>query len=96
MQNIRRFALYISIILFYNFTTLYTGSIHDHQFSWTDEETCLANIISISQLSDTFPFIINQDYKNLNISFLNFTLFDSISELEIIYIYSERAPPSRI
>jgi hypothetical protein len=93
MQKIIRYSLYLSILLFYNLTTLYTSVVHDHQFSWTEEESCSAYVISISQNSDTFTFSINQLVKTPDVDLLDFQSYDKDLSFEFINIFSERAPP---
>ena len=93
MHKIIRFSLYLVVILIYNFTTLYTSSVHNHNFTWTDEESCSAYIISISQNSDTFPFLIYHDIRVPNISYLNINKFETTLDLESFCNKSKRAPP---
>lgn len=94
MQKILRISIYISVIAFYNLTTLYTGVVHNHQFTWTDDESCSAYLISVSQISDTFPFAINQTKNNLDITIIYIQNCEIFSKFEFINIFSTRAPPS--
>ncbi len=89
-------TLYLSILAFYNLTTLYTAVIHNHQFSWTEEESCPAYIISITQNSDTFPFSINHIVKTPNFDLLDFQTHDRDLSFETTNIFSKRAPPDII
>ena len=96
MHKFIRYILYINILLLYNITTLYSSSVHNHQFSWTEVETCSAYIISISQKADTFPLLPDRDTCTPNISYLDVTKYNSISDLEFLCNISQRAPPSNI
>ena len=96
MQKIAKYLLYFSIFLFYNLTTLYTTVVHDHEFSWTHEESCPAYIISVSHNSDTFAFNTDSILDFTNSDFLFPQNYDTILEYEIINTFSERAPPSFI
>ena len=96
MQKVIRYSIYLSILLFYNLTTLYTSAVHNHQFNWTDEESCSAYIISISQNSDTFPFNPDSSIKISQTDCINFQNYNTDLSFDIINIFSERAPPYNI
>jgi len=68
--------------------------IHDHQFSWTEDESCSAYIISVSHNSDTFPFTLKQNIKASDEGIYNFQSCDIYLSFEIKSIFSARAPPS--
>jgi len=93
MHKIIRISLYLIILLIYNITTLYTSSVHNHQFSWTDEENCPAYIISTTQISDTFSFSINQTLKTPKVDLLEYQIYDIDFNFNLISIFSKRAPP---
>jgi len=94
MSRIIRITLYLSILAFYNLTTLYTAVVHNHQFSWTEDESCPAYIISLTQNSDTFPFSINHNVKASNEEIYNFQSCNIYLNFEINNVFSARAPPS--
>ena len=96
MQKFIRISIYLSVIAFYNLTTLYTAVIHDHKFKWTDDESCSAYLISVSQNSDTFSFSVNHTLNTSNEHILNFQNSDSFQHFEFKNILSTRAPPSFI
>ena len=93
MQKILRISIYISVLAFYNLTTLYTGVIHEHKFSWTDDESCSAYLISVSHNSDTSPFVIFQTKNNLDAEIINFQDRGLLLNFDFINISSTRAPP---
>jgi len=93
MHKVLRYSIYLIILLFYSVTTLYISVVHNHQFEWTDEESCSAYIISISQNSDTFPFSPDSSIKISNTDFINFQFCNTDLSFDIINIISERAPP---
>ena len=94
MSRIIRITLYLSILAFYNLTTFYTAVVHNHQFSWTEDDSCSAYIISLTQNSDTFPFSLNHNIKSFNQGIYNFQSCDSYLSFEIKNIFSARAPPA--
>lgn len=94
MNKPLRFAIYISILLIYNLTTLYSASVHNHRFSWEDSESCNAYIISISQHSDTYPFAINLITQIPQIDLLNLKSYQDDLSIDIIFNFSNRAPPA--
>ena len=96
MNRIIRITLYLSILAFYNLTTLYTAVVHNHLFSWTEDESCSAYIISLTQNSDTSPFSINHYNKISNEAIYNFQFYNSYLSFEIKNILFARAPPSFI
>ena len=88
-----RTTLFIGFLLLYNVITIYSSVAHDHQFSWTDEESCSAYITSISHNSDTSPFSENQLIKIPNISLFNIQTYTEQIDFEFTTIFSKRAPP---
>jgi len=93
MKNLARFSLYIIILLVYNFTALYTGNVHDHEFTWTHEDDCPAYIISTTQNSDTFSFSIDHNLCTYRVDYFCFQTLDFESSLEINENILSRAPP---
>lgn len=96
MQKIIRISIYLSVLAFYNLTTLYIGVIHDHKFEWTDDETCSAYLISVSQNSDTFSFTVNYSNITSNEKIFDFQNSDLIPNFEYTNIFTTRAPPDII
>jgi len=96
MHKILRFSLYLIILLVYNITTLYTSSVHNHNFTWDYEESCSAYVISISQNSDTFPFSETANVTTPDFSVFDLRNYDTILEIEFLCNILERAPPSII
>jgi hypothetical protein len=93
MRKIIRTSLYLSILLFYNLTSLYSSVIHDHQFSWIEDESCSSYIISISQNSDTFHFCNNFNFQFSNEKKLNFKKHESGFGIKFKNSLFSRAPP---
>lgn len=96
MQKIIRISLYLSVLAFYNITTLYTAVIHDHKFKWTDDESCPAYIISVSQISDTFSFSVNNTIYTSNEKIIDFQSTETFQHFEFNNSLCTRAPPSFI
>ena len=94
MKKLFRFSIYIFVLLSYNITAIYTSSVHDHQFTWTEEESCAAYIISASQNSDTYPFSINHNLSPSEVNIFNFQSLEFYANVEIKKNILSRAPPS--
>ena len=94
MQKIFRISLFLSFILVFNITTLYTSVTHNHQFSWVEDESCSAYLISVSQNSDTFSFTVNHPNITSNEKVLDFQKSDLFLNFEYKNILSTRAPPA--
>lgn len=93
MQKIIRISIYLSILVFYNLTTLYTAVVHNHQFKWNDDESCSAYLISISQNSDTFTFSVNHTINASSEKIVNFQNSNAFIKFDINNTLSTRAPP---
>ena len=96
MQKVLRYTIYLSILLFYNLTTLYSAVTHDHDFTWKYEESCSAYVISISQNSDTYPFSSDYISQFSPTEHINFKNNDINVSFENWNTFSERAPPPYI
>jgi len=93
MQKLLKYILHISVLFFFNVTTLYTGTVHNHQFSWTYQESCPVFILSVTLNSDTYTFDINTNTNPTDEDIFNFQSSNSNLSFEIKNDYLSRAPP---